>query len=74
MPVVDVDTHIDEPEEAWATMDGPAARFRPITVAPPEGTEAPGFGAAASLSTEPQRSPILQYLNRDVKRAKTAFP
>jgi len=48
MPVVDVDTHIDEPEEAWATMDGPAARFRPITVTPPEGAEAPGFGAAAS--------------------------
>ena len=48
MPVVDVDTHIDEPEEAWASMTGTEGRFRPITIAPPEGVEAPGLGAAAS--------------------------
>jgi predicted TIM-barrel fold metal-dependent hydrolase len=48
MPVVDVDTHIDEPEEAWASMTGTEGKFRPITIAPPEGVEAPGLGAAAS--------------------------
>lgn len=48
MPVVDVDTHIDEPEEAWASMTGADMRFKPITIAPPEGIEAPGLGAAAS--------------------------
>ena len=48
MPVVDVDTHIDEPEEAWASMEGPAARYRPITIAPPEGMQAPGLDASSS--------------------------
>ena len=48
MPVVDVDTHIDEPEEAWASMEGAAARYRPITIAPPEGMKAPGLDASAS--------------------------
>ena len=48
MPVVDVDTHIDEPEEAWASMEGPAARFRPITIAPPEGVQVPGLDAATN--------------------------
>ena len=48
MPVVDVDTHIDEPEEAWASMEGPAARFRPVTIAPPSGVRVPGLDAATN--------------------------
>ncbi len=48
MPVVDADTHIDEPEEAWAYMQGADARFRPTTVTPANGAQAPGFDASAN--------------------------
>ena len=48
MPVIDADTHIDEPEEAWQYMEGPAARFRPVTISPPEGVVPGGMDASAS--------------------------
>jgi predicted TIM-barrel fold metal-dependent hydrolase len=48
MPVIDADTHIDEPEEAWQYMDGAAARFRPVTISPPEGVVPGGMDASAS--------------------------
>ncbi len=48
MPVVDADTHIDEPEEAWAYMQGADARFRPTTVTPANGAQAPGFDVSAN--------------------------
>ena len=48
MPVIDADTHIDEPEEAWQYMEGAAARFRPVTISPPEGVVPGGMDASAS--------------------------
>ena len=48
MPVIDADTHIDEPEEAWRFMEGDAARFRPVTIAPPEGVVPGGMDPSAS--------------------------
>ncbi len=48
MPVVDADTHIDEPEEAWASMEGADARFRPTTITPTDNVRAPGFDASAN--------------------------
>jgi len=48
MPVVDADTHIDEPEEAWASMEGAAARFRPTTITPADGAQVPGFDPSAN--------------------------
>lgn len=48
MPVVDADTHIDESEETWASMQGADARFRPTTISPGDGMQAPGFDASAS--------------------------
>ncbi|MCY4583430.1 MAG: amidohydrolase family protein, partial [Chloroflexi bacterium] len=48
MPVIDADTHIDEPEEAWQYMEGAAARFRPVTISPREGVVPGGIDASAS--------------------------
>src|SRR5688572_23222806 len=32
MPIVDADTHVDECEATWAYLQGPAAKFAPVTV------------------------------------------
>lgn len=48
MPVIDADTHIDEPEETWQYMEGAAARYRPVTITPREGVLAGGMDAMAN--------------------------
>ena len=30
MPIIDADTHVEEPEEAWAFMDEAEQRYRPV--------------------------------------------
>ena len=48
MLVIDADTHVDEPEQAWEYMQGAAARFKPVTISPPEGVTPGGIDSSAS--------------------------
>lgn len=40
MLVIDADTHVDECEETWKFLEGPHARYAPVTVMPTEGAPA----------------------------------
>jgi predicted TIM-barrel fold metal-dependent hydrolase len=46
MPVVDADTHVDECEETWAYLQGPDAKYAPITVTASEAGIAGGVNVA----------------------------
>jgi uncharacterized protein len=40
--VIDADTHVDESEDTWKSLEGASAKYIPATVLPPEGVTVPG--------------------------------
>ena len=52
MPVIDVDTHVDESEDTWKKLEGtPYAKYIPVTVSmPPDEAKRAGYNATTSRS------------------------
>jgi len=50
MPVIDADTHVDESEDTWKTLEGtPYAKYIPVTVSmPPDEARRAGYNATTS--------------------------
>lgn len=48
-PVIDADTHVDECEDTWKSLEGgPNAKYLPVSISPPEGVIPGGFNANSS--------------------------